>query len=369
MTLKLGFIVNPIAGLGGKKAWKGTDAIVEAWNYFEHGEKYSFMRVKTALESIPKSVPIILFYCGNPMGEEIVSQFSFESIKIYHPIGDRTTAEDTKKVCKLFLEEKVDLILFVGGDGTARDVASVIKDQVPVLGIPSGVKMYSGCFLNKPQDLGDILEEMCSGDISFAPEDVMDVNEALFRENRVEASLFGHLLVPQKLGLIQGGKVSSSFTSIETYESISLELTEVFKIMEGTAVLGTGSTVYQILKSIGVEKTLLGVDILENGKITERDTDEETLFRTVQGKDVKMVLTPIGGQGFILGRGNQQISARVLNSVKSLKLIIVSTEEKLQTINHLKLDLNEPVEIEDMKNGFIKVLTEYHQYKLTKINF
>ena len=139
--------------------------------------------------------------------------------------------------------------------------------------------------------------------------------------------------------------------------------------MEGTAVLGTGSTVYQILKSIGVEKTLLGVDILENGKITERDTDEETLFRTVQGKDVKMVLTPIGGQGFILGRGNQQISARVLNSVKSLKLIIVSTEEKLQTINHLKLDLNEPVEIEDMKNGFIKVLTEYHQYKLTKINF
>jgi len=368
VTLKLGFIVNPIAGLGGKKAWKGTDFIDEAWSFFENGEHYSFGRVKTAIESIPDSIPLLIHHCGNPMGEEIISLFPFERIKIYDPEGDRSTAEDTKNACKAFIDARVDLILFVGGDGTARDVASVIGDKIPVLGIPSGVKMYSGCFLYRPQDLGEIIEEMYFGDITFAPEDVMDVNEALFRENKVQSSLFGHLLVPQILGLIQGGKVSSSFTSIETYESMAEELKSVYDVHNGTVILGTGSTVFHVLKSIGIEKTLLGIDVLENGQIMYRDVNEETLYDVVKGKDVRIVLTPIGGQGFVLGRGNQQISARVINSVKSLKLVIVSTEEKLQTIDQLELDLNDPIEIKDIKNGYIRVLVEYHQYKLTKIN-
>ncbi len=367
MTLKIGFIVNPIAGLGGKKAWKGTDDIDDAWSFFEEGEKYSFERVKTAIESIPTSIPIVFHYCGNPMGEELLNLFSFEGKEVYQPNTERTTAEDTRNASKVFLDLKVDLILFVGGDGTARDVASVIGDKIPVLGIPSGVKMYSGCFLYRPQDLGDILEEMYFGDITFAPEDIMDINEELFRKNQVQSSLYGHLLVPQKTGLIQGGKISSSVTTIETYESMSLELVEVFDILKGIAILGTGSTVYHVLKSIGIEKTLLGIDVAEDGKIIKKDVDEETLFQTILNKDVRMVLTPIGGQGFILGRGNQQISARVLNAVKSLKLIIVSTSEKLQTIDQLELDLGDHVEIEDIKNGYIKVLTEYHQYKLTKI--
>lgn len=368
MSLKLGFIVNPIAGLGGKKAWKGTDAIAEAWNFFESGEHYSFGRVQKALESIPDSIPLLIYCCGDPMGEEIINLSPFEKEKIYQPTQERTTAEDTKKACQVFLDEKVDLILFVGGDGTARDVASVIKDQIPVLGIPSGVKMFSGCFLNHPQDLGEILEEMYFGDVIFAPENVMDVNEEMFRENSVQSKLFGYLIVPQKTGLIQGGKISSSFTSVETYESIGEELKEVFNILEGTVILGTGGTVFHIFKSFGIEKTLLGVDVLENGLIIDKDVNEETLFKLVKDKEVRIVLTPIGGQGFVLGRGNQQLSARVINSLKRIKLIIVSTEEKLKTINKLELDLSEPVDIPDIKNGYIRVLVEYHQYKLTKIN-
>jgi predicted polyphosphate/ATP-dependent NAD kinase len=368
VTLKIGFLVNPIAGIGGKKAWKGTDELDAAWDLFEEGEQYAFERVTKALSSIASSLPLLFYYCGNPMGEDLLKKLPFDSEKVYSPKESRTSASNTQTACEIFLEKGVDLIIFVGGDGTARDVTSIISDKIPVLGIPSGVKMFSGCFLYHPRDLGEILDEIVSGEIAYAPEDVLDVDEKLFRENRVQASLYGQLIVPQKVGLIQGGKISSAATSAETYDSIAYELVDEYGILDGLIVLGTGSTVYHILKSLKIEKTLLGVDLLKEGKIHEKDIDEETLYEKTKGKDIKIILTPIGGQGFLLGRGNQQISSRVLKSAKSFEFIIVSPEQKLATIDVLELDLDEPTSIPDIKNGFIKVLTGFHMYSLAKIN-
>ncbi len=368
VLFKVGFLVNPIAGLGGKKGWKGTDLIEEAWEYFESGEQYSFGRVKKALSSLSPNLPLIFYYCDNPMGAKILEEFSFEKDLVYTPLEERTAAEDTQEACRVFLEKEVDLILFVGGDGTARDVASVIEDKIPTLGIPSGVKMFSGCFLYHPQDLGEIMEDLVAEELITAAEDVMDVNEALFRENKVHATLFGHLMVPQKTGLIQGGKISSSITSVETYEAMALELKEEHDLNESNVVLGTGSTVYHVLKAINVEKTLLGVDFFENGKIVNRDVNEQKLFELTKDKDITIILTPIGGQGFLLGRGNQQISSRVLINARSIKFVILSSEQKLETIDQLELDLDSPINVPDIRNGYIKVLTAYHQYKLTKIN-
>lgn len=366
--LKIGFLVNPIAGLGGKKAWKGTDLLNEAWEFFEDGEKYAFERVKQALESVDVSLDLHFYYCADPMGESIIDIFPFKKELVYKIDELRTTSEDTKKACQIFLEKQVDLILFVGGDGTARDVASVIGDKVPVLGIPSGVKMFSGCFLYRPSDLGEILEEMIHEEIILAPEDVMDVNEELFRENRVQASLFGQLMVPQKSGLIQGGKISSSAGTIDDFFPVSSELIDEFKLLDGVAILGTGSTVFHAMKAIGIEKTLLGIDVLVDGKILHKDANEEQLHQIVLDKDIKIVLTPIGGQGFLLGRGNQQISARVLNGSKTFEFIVISSEQKLSTINKLEIDLDDYVDFKGIKNGFIRVLIGYHQYKLKKIN-
>lgn len=367
MLLKIGFIVNPIAGLGGKKAWKGTDSFDSAWEFFEKGESHAFERVKTALSSLSSSLPLIFYICADPMGEELLSSLPFEKHLEYTPSKSITTAQDTKNACTALIQKKVDLIVFVGGDGTARDVASVISDKIPILGIPSGVKMFSGCFLYRPSDFGDIIEAMVKEDVDFAPEDIMDVDEKLFRENKVHATLFGQSIVPQKPGLIQGGKVSSSSDTSDSFFSMSLELEEVYKINEGIVLLGTGSTIFHVMKELELEKTLLGVDVLTNGKLTHKDVDENLLFEIVEGQDVKIVLTPIGGTGFIFGRGNQQISARILNSVKSLQIIIISTETKLETIDALQLDLNEQVTISDIKNGFVKVLVGFHQYKLKKI--
>lgn len=368
MTLKIGFLVNPIAGLGGKKAWKGTDELDAAWDLFDDGEKYAFERVNKALASITFSLPLLFYYCGDPMGESLLKSHSFDGEKVYSPEESRTSALNTKDVCKIFLEKNVDLIIFVGGDGTARDVTSIVNDKIPVLGIPSGVKMFSGCFLYHPRDLGEILDEMVNGEIAYAPEDVLDVDEKLFRENRVQATLYGQLLVPQKVGLIQGGKISSSVTSAETYDSIAYELIDEYKVLDGLIVLGTGSTVYHIFKSLEIEKTLLGVDLLKDGKIQETDIDEETLYQKTKQKDIKIILTPIGGQGFLLGRGNQQISSRVLKSANRFEFIIVSPEQKLETIDILELDLDEPTSIPDIRNGYIKVLTGFHRYSLVKIN-
>lgn len=368
MTLKIGFLVNPIAGLGGKKAWKGTDDIELAWDFFEQGEEYSFERVQQAFKSISSQLPLYFYYCDNPMGANLLNDSNINKEIVYFPAANRTSAEDTRSACKVFLEKEVDLILFVGGDGTARDVTSIIGEKIPVLGIPSGVKMFSGCFLYRPQDLGEILDEMVHGETVLAPEDVMDVNEELFRENKVQAKLYGQLMVPQKLGLIQGGKVSSSVSSPDVYYSISLELNEEKNILKDFVVLGTGSTVYHVMKELGVEKTLLGVDFLSEGKIIAKDVDEEGLFQLTKGKNIKILLTPIGGQGFLLGRGNQQISSRVLKNAQSFEFLIVSTENKLDTIEKLEVDLDEQVNIPDIKYNYIRVLTGYHQYTMKEIN-
>ncbi len=366
--LNIGFLINPIAGLGGKKAWKGTDLMQEAWEFFESGETYAFERVKLALDSIDPSLPITFYYCDDPMGKSILTNYNFESELVFNPSKQRTTANDTQEACKAFLQLDLDLILFVGGDGTARDVASVVGDKIPALGIPSGVKMFSGCFLYRPQDLGEILDEMIHEEIVLAPEDVMDVNEELFRENRVQSSLFGHLIVPQKTGLIQGGKISSSGGVIDDFYPFTEELVNENDILKGIVILGTGSTVYHIMKAIDIEKTLLGIDVLIDGELKHRDVNEEQLYKITVEKDVKVLLTPIGGQGFLLGRGNQQISSRVLNGVSMFQFLVVSSEQKLTTIDKLEIDLGHPVNFESIKNGFIKVLIGYHQYKLKKIN-
>ena len=368
MTLKIGFLVNPIAGLGGKRAWKGTDDIEQAWDFFEQGEEYSFERVQQAFKSIPSQLPLHLYYCDDPMGAAILADFDINKEVVYSPEVNRTSAEDTKNACKIFFEKNVDLVLFVGGDGTARDVTSIIGEKIPVLGIPSGVKMFSGCFLYRPQDLGEFLDEMVHGETVLVPEDVMDVNEDLFRENKVQAKLYGQLMVPQKLGLIQGGKVSSSVSSPDVYSSISLELKEEKNLLEDFVVLGTGSTVYHVMKELDIEKTLLGVDFLSEGKIIAQDVDEESLFQLTKGKHIKILLTPIGGQGFLLGRGNQQISSRVLKNAISFEFLVVSTESKLDTIEKLEIDLDEQVDIPDIRYNYIRVLTGYHQYTMKEIN-
>jgi predicted polyphosphate/ATP-dependent NAD kinase len=104
-------------------------------------------------------------------------------------------------------------------------------------------------------------------------------------------------------------------------------------------ILGAGTTTARIAELLQVEKTLLGVDVLQNGKLIQKDASERDLLALLdREKSVKIIVSPIGAQGFILGRGSQQISAAVLRSVGEENLIIVSTPHKLAELPQLLVD-------------------------------
>ncbi len=368
-SLVIGFILNPIAGLGGKKAWKGTDLIEQAWELFNSGDRYAFSRVQRAFSSLSEDLPISFLCCDGIMGKELLEQFPFQYSVVCTPPKTKTSSNDTKKAVKIMLEKNIDLLLFAGGDGTALDIVSVLgPSELPVLGIPTGVKMFSGCFLFNPEQLGTLISQFLNEDIYFASEDVLDVDESLFRKNQVQATLFGKLNVPQFTGLIQGGKVPTSKGSELDYESIAEEIQKEYKILEDLVILGPGSTVYEVMRVFGISKTLLGVDLLKNGKFVEKDLEEERLLELTKDKKVKLLLTPIGGQGFLLGRGNQQISSRVISGAKSLELIVVSTESKLDSIESLHVDMDEDVSTQLFPKPFVKVCHGNRLYKMKRVN-
>lgn len=367
MVLKVGFIINPIAGLGGKLAWKGTDLLNEAWQIYEKGEQYSYNRIKTVLKQLPQTLPIHFFYCGEPMGQQVIESLPFSKTMAYRPHQKRTSAEDTKNACKRFLEHNIDLLIFVGGDGTARDIADIVQQKVPIVGVPSGVKMFSGCFLHYPQDLICMLKALINNEVEFSPEDILDVDETAFRKNQVKAKIYNQVLVPHFSSIIQGSKMSSSLSTIQSFEPIAFELKDEYEIMKGVVVLGTGSTIYYVFKHLGIEKTLLGVDIMIDGKIVAKDVNEKQLLEFTKNKAVKVVLTPIGGQGFILGRGNQQISARVINNWKNCEMIVISAPKKIASIKTLYIDVDETIVNPCIKKRYIRILIGYHEYLLKKL--
>lgn len=368
MIVKVGFLINPIAGLGGKKAWKGTDKIPEAWTLYEQGERYSYSRVEKVLQQIPSDLPLHFYYCGEPMGQNLIERLSFPKTLVYNPPSKYTTAQDTKNACKEFVKNKVDIIIFVGGDGTARDITEVVKRDIPILGIPSGVKMFSGCFLQYPKNLVAMLKAMVEEQVDYAPEDILDVDEEAFRKDQVVAKLYDQAIVPHFSAIVQGSKISSQVSSTQSFEPIAVELKEELDIMKGLVVLGTGSTIYHVARYLGVEKTLLGIDVMIDGKIIAKDVDEVQLINLTKNKQVKLLVTPIGGQGFILGRGNQQLSAKVINNWDECELIVVATPTKIAKLKTLHIDVGDEITNNCIKKKYVKVLIGYHEYILKKLD-
>jgi len=356
--VKVGLVVNPIAGMGGRVGLKGTDGEA-ARRALELGAKpTSPGRAVEMLKYLKRyAPPIRLFAYPEEMGEAEALEAGFKPTVVGELRARPTTAEDTMRAVEEFTSIPVDLIVFVGGDGTARDVMDANKAGIPILGVPAGVKMYSAVFAVSPEAAARIVARFAYTGLPVRMAEVMDVDEEAFRANRLSARLYGYLPTLYESRLVQGVK---RVTVVDEERLQLIELAERLKPMfkPGVAyVLGPGSTVKALAEALGVDKTLLGVDVVVDGRVVELDADEARILRALEGREGRVVVTPIGGQGFILGRGNQQISPKVIRKVGARNIIVVATSTKLRGLDALRVDTGD-AELDAQLKGRIKVLTD-----------
>jgi predicted polyphosphate/ATP-dependent NAD kinase len=305
------------------------------------------------------------------MGEDETRDAGLRAQILPVPAKKETTARDTKLAIKLMVEAKVDLVVFVGGDGTARDILDAMRgsDHVPVLGVPSGVKMYSGVFAASPKEAADLLGDFLTGSAQLVDFEVMDADEEDVRSDRLNVRLHGLLKGPFVPTRLLGSKQISPETENEhdSQMAIARFIVEEMK-PEATYILGPGTTIKCIADLLGVEKTVLGVDIYTDSKLI-RDVNEKRIKEEIKNWErASIVLSPIGRQGMLLGRGNQQISPEVVKRVGRERIIVIATKSKIQGIEGgvLRVDTDDE-EVNKMLRGYIKVATDYREWRLLEI--
>ncbi|MCE5297265.1 MAG: ATP-NAD kinase family protein [Euryarchaeota archaeon] len=364
-SVKFGFVLNPFAGMGGSVGLKGTDgpALDEA---IARGAKPKAMeRAKLALGSAGDLRAIEFYTIGGPMGSDLLTEMDIEHEVVYAP-PEHSEGKDTTEAVRLFCAIGCDLVIFCGGDGTARDVMEGMDGDVPCIGVPSGVKMHSGVFANSPRDAGTLIREFIRGSISLRRAEVMDIDEDMFREGLLSARPIGYLTVLDDSALIQPSKGSlNASNDEEEKEEVGAYLATIVEVGT-TYILGPGTTVEAFAAEMGVEKTLLGVDVMRDGVIVVKDAGEKELLSETGGRNFKIVVTPIGAQGFVFGRGNQQISPAVIRSAGKGGIIIIATPGKLRRLKRLKADTGDE-SLDDELAGHWKVIIGFGRERMMRL--
>ena len=369
----VGFLVNPIAGMGGAVGLKGTDGRKALRDAVRKGAKpVSLERGLRFLEEVQRRSQGIEFLTapGN-MGASIADQLKLEHESVGR-IGKTTTSDDSIRIARLMRRKRADLIVFCGGDGTARDVLEGVGGEAPALGVPAGVKIYSSVFAINPAAAAESTVAFLEGQIPTRLGEVVDVDEIAFRKNRLSVKLFGYLTTPDSGPLMQASKSATGLSEDSELDAIAEYFIE--KIDPGTTyILGPGSTVERIAKRLGVNKSLLGVDVVKgNGTTLRLDVDEATLMNLI-GKNplkssTKIIISPIGGQGFLFGRGNQQISSQVIRRVGVENITVVGSRSKIEALHPRRLLTDsDNDEIDQQLRGYLRVITGYREEMVVKV--
>ncbi len=265
-------------------------------------------------------------------------------------------------------ERGVDLLVFAGGDGTAVDVLRAVGERVPVLGIPSGVKMHSAVFAVSPRGAGELARRVAEGGVrDFAEAEVMDVDEEALRAGVISPRLYGYVLAPVAPSLVQGAKARSAPSERASQEGIAAYVVE-HVLGDDLCLIGPGTTTRAIMRALGLQKTVLGVDVVRRGRLVAADADERRLLELADEGPAKVIVTPVGGQGFLFGRGNQQLSARVLERVGRGNIVVVATEAKLAALDGrpLLVDTGDP-QLDAALAGYIRIVTGYGREAVYRI--
>lgn len=375
MPSKIGFLINPIAGMGGKVGLKGTDGVVK--KAVELGAKptapsRALETINNFLSHYPAEQDINWYTCSQDMGADVLRKAGIKKVNIIYQTANKdTTSSDTIKACKRFLDEKIDLILFCGGDGTARDIFEVIGDRIPILGIPSGVKMHSGVFGVNTDACAKMLAGFINNDLTIGDVDIMDLDEEKYREEEWEIRLFGIAKGIVEPTYVQVGKmtfesVSDNIIKDELTEHIEDEMKEKPGYL---FLFGSGSTINYIANKLHIDNTLLGIDSVYNFKNIGKDLNEEGILNLLKKHSkVKIILSPIGAQGFILGRGNLQLSPAVIKKIGLDNIIVISTPSKIVSTPVIRVDTGDKkLDQEFMENEYIMVVVGYRLSRVVKL--
>lgn len=370
--MKIGFLINPVAGMGGKVALKGTDGEDILRRAVELGAVPS--AEKRAWAAVAEFIDIAgnhEFYApSDKMGGGLLSLSGITHKTIFSTSG-KTTSDDTKKAVSLMLEAGVEAIVFAGGDGTALDVCSVAGQTVPVIGIPAGVKIHSAVYAKKPSDAGMVVRDLLNGKVRrFVLAEVMDLDEDAFRNNMVSARLFGYMKVPDDREYMQDRKSGSPLSD----ESERLDIAAyVIKNMKKDEIylIGSGSTTYAIKECLNIEGTLLGVDAAVNKALAGKDMAEKEIKAALSGfGEAKrhLVITVIGGQGHIFGRGNLQLSPDVIRMIPRENITVIANSSKISALfgKDLIADTGDPVLDEELK-GYFPVITGFGKKIMARV--
>lgn len=373
---RIGFLVNPIAGMGGRVGLKGTDGVVDRalalgakpMAHLKAGETLG--ELQRLLEHSLSDIAIGWFTCSDDMGADCLKAAGFAAFEVVYEASRVTTGEDTTAAVRQFLERGADLILFCGGDGTARDVCSVTGCDTPILGIPSGVKMFSGVFGTNTVRTAEILFDYLNGKLATATVDVLDLDEERYRRGEWAVRLYYSALTPYEPTHTQLAKMLITEASdAEVKQDIADYLREEIDARPETLfLLGPGSTIQSVGHALEIEKTLLGVDAVAGGKLVGMDLNERQLLDLFEDYPRrKLILSPIGAQGFVLGRGNLQLSPEVVNRIGIKNLIIVATPAKLARTPVLKFDTGDAaLDAKLVTSGYLPVVIGYHSRRLVK---
>lgn len=372
---KLGLLINPVAGMGGSVGLKGTDHMVE--EAIRRGAKpRANDRVRQALKElleIKNELEIVT--CPGDMGEDTAKSMGFRTT-VLHTGGRRSLKDlfdssrtDTIVLSKAMEEAGVDLLLFAGGDGTARDIYEGVGTELPALGIPAGVKIHSPVYAKNPQSAGDLAKLWLTGKVTkTAEQEVLDIDEELYRQEIINTRLYGYLSVPLEHVFTQNRKAPTPLSETASIESIAHEIVEHME--EDTYYLiGAGTTTRGVMQMLGLKNTLIGVDLIRNKELVANDIYGDKILDFIKGKKTKLIVTVTGGQGFLFGRGNQQITPEVIREIGKESIIILATKAKIAEFHHQPFLVDTPdEELNKELCGYYRVITAYGEFTMCRVS-
>ena len=375
--MRVGIIVNPDAGLGGRLGFKRSDGRAEearsAGAQDRAGPRMEqcfnkFVELLASGLNRTKTIPEIITWSGR-MGGSWLNENKFTSIG---NSPDKTTADDTAKLVGELLDNNVDIILYAGGDGTTRDIVNTLAgNQTPILGVPGGVKMHSGCFATTPNAAAEVLLSFLQGDLRSSITEVMDLDEEIYLKGQWKVRMYGEALTPASPRYMQGSKQQVERASEgEIIQGLANHISDLINNDEQLMIIfGSGGTINRIGTHLDLDLTLLGIDIYHEGK-TFTDLNEQQLLEKIkphQGNKL-LLLSPMGGQGFLIGRGNLQLSPNVLRAIGHDSILGVATPSKLIGLNFLRIDTGDPeLDLTFQQKKFIKLLQGYRTTRVIRV--